>query len=85
MKLTRAQQNRLLALVENGVWAGPQTGRELTLFDGLVELGMASMEYIETKLGGEYCWLGNRYHPTDEGKQEAERLKLERAMKGMMR
>jgi hypothetical protein len=85
MKLTRAQQNRLMILAKTGKWSGSWAERELALFDGLVEFGMASMEYIETKLGGEYCWLGNRYHPTDEGKQEAERLKLERAMKGMMR
>lgn len=72
MKLSRAQKNRLLALAEKGVWAGPQTERELSLFGSLEDLGWAAREDVDTQMGGHWAPLYSRFRITNAGKRAAE-------------
>lgn len=72
MKLSRAQKNRLLALAKTGVWAGPQTERELTLFGGLEDAGWAAREDVDTQIGGDWAPLYSRFRITASGKLAAE-------------
>jgi hypothetical protein len=70
--LTRAQKNRLIILHRDRVWARNMQEREITLFDGLVALGLATREEADNGHVGQpdfVMWY--RYRPTPAGDELA--------------
>ena len=68
MNLTRAQKNRLLLLHRKRKWADNMQERELTLFDELVALQLATREEMDNgRVGKPDFVLWYLYRPTAAG------------------